>query len=638
MELSRRKALMAATSALVAGAVKASPSAGATAKPNILWLVSEDNNPYIGAYGDKLAHTPNLDALAKKGVLYRNAFSNGPVCAISRFGILTGVYAESCSPAQHMRANAHLPKELKTYPQYLREAGYYCANNWKEDWNCDAAGKEIWDDSSHTAQWYHRPPGKPFMAVYNDFTTHESQLFYDTLGRVKPVDVRVPDFLPDTPAVRQDIASYYNRIEIMDKNCGDRLAQLEKEGVADDTIVFYYSDNGGVLPRSKHFAFDEGLRTALIIYVPPKWQHLAPAPAGSEVTTPVSFIDLVPTLLSLIGQPKPPHMPGRALLGPFKGTPEELAFGSRDRMDERYDFVRTACDGRYRYIRNYNPDRPAGIPEAFAWMLKSYQSWESEHLAAQLNPVQDRFFQARPYEEFYDLHEDRDGTRNLIDDPKHQRRIATMRRALNRHMLAINDNGFIPEGAAAEGYFPSRDRKAYPLEKLMVLGERAAQRKASNLAFFRSNLTDENPIVRYWAANGIRGLGKAGASGRPVLEAMAASDTSVHTRIAAAHALAALGAEQSGVAVLTAILQSAEAMPIRLQAVDALTLIGEPSRAALPALMQAASAPPPPKGSGIDDYVAIASRHLAARLDGTYRPDMQVYGPWPMIKFPPPPL
>ncbi|HEX7854590.1 MAG TPA: sulfatase-like hydrolase/transferase [Sphingobium sp.] len=643
MDFSRRQAIAAASGALIAQLATSAASAASLDAPkelpNILWLVSEDNNPFLGAYGDTLAHTPNLDALAKKGVLYRNAFSNGPVCALSRFGILTGVYPESCSPAQHMRANAHLPKELKTYPEYLRDAGYYCVNNWKEDYNCDVDAKRIWDESSRDAQWYKRPAGKPFMAVYNDFTTHESQVFYTTPGRVKPEDVRVPDYLPDTPEVRGDIASYYNRIEIMDKNCGDRLAQIEKRGVADDTIVFYYSDNGGVAPRSKHFNYDEGFRTALIIYVPPKWQHLAPAPAGSVVETPVSYIDLVPTLLSLAGQPKAAHMPGRALLGPYKGTPEKLAFGSRNRMDERYDFVRTACDGRFRYIRNYNPDRPWGINEAFAWMMKSYQSWEAEHLAGHLNPAQDRFFQTRSYEEFYDLEGDPDEIHNLIDDPRHKGRIATMRRALDQHMLAINDNGFIPEGAAGEGFFESRDRKVYSLETLLPLGERAALRNPADFAYFSDKLTNANAIIRYWAANGIRGIGTAGAPARTGLRQMADGDASVHVRIAAAHALAMTGDPDNGVAILAAILESKEHMPVRLQAVDALTLIGEPSRAALPVLKRVVSAPPPPRNNdGFNDYVAIACRYLLAVLDGTYKPDLAIYGPWPTIKFPPPTL
>jgi arylsulfatase A-like enzyme len=589
--------------------------------PNILWIVSEDNNPYLGAYGDQIAHTPHLDALARKGVLYRNAFSNAPVCATSRFGILTGVYPESCSPANHMRANAHLPKELKTYPEYLREAGYYCLNNFKTDYNCDIDPKAIWDDSSRTAQWRNRPTGKPFMAVFNDLTTHESQIFFKTEGRVRPEDVRVPAYLPDSPEVRTDLASYYNRIEMMDANCGKRLAALEQDGLADDTIVFYYSDNGGVMPRSKHYSYDEGYRTCLMIYVPPKWQHLAPAPAGSVVETPVSYIDLVPTLLSLIGQPKAAHMPGRALLGPYAGVPETLAFGSNDRQGERYDFNRTVCDGRYRYIRNYRPDIPWGIPTSYSWVAKSYQSWGQEHGAGRLNAEQDRFFQTKPYEEFYDLKADRDQVQNLIDDPAQTRRIAGMRSVLDDHMYKINDNGFIPEGHSAEGYFESRNRSVYPLKKLMILAQQAAQQNPRNAALFRKHLADDNDLVRYWAAFGLRLLGSASSPAEAQLVQMTDHDVSPHVQIMAAYALTGLGGVERGVARLAALLDAEGSVPLRLQALSTLTLLGESARAALPSIRRAAQSD--------DETLHAAGRYLVAVLDGIYTPGYDLLDrPW----------
>lgn len=638
MAWSRRGALMAT----VGGAATLAGLTGcasvvrrpAQERPNILWMVSEDNNPNLGAYGDTLAHTPNLDALASRGVLYRNAFSNGPVCATSRFGILTGVYAESCSPANHMRANAHLPAEIKTYPEYLRESGYYCTNNSKTDYNCDVDPARIWNDSSVTAQWRNRPAGAPFMAVYNDFTTHESQIFFKTEGRVKPEDVRVPAYLPDTTEVRIDIASYYNRIELMDQHCGERLATLEQEGVAEDTIVFYYSDNGGVMPRSKHYGYDEGFRTCLIIYVPPKWQHLAPARPGSEVTEPVSFIDLAPTLLSLIGQPKPAYMPGRALLGPFAGAPEQLAFGMRDRMDERYDFNRTACDGRHRYIRNYLPDQPWGVPEVFAWSLKSYQSWEREHMARRLNPAQDRFFQSKPYEEFYDLHIDPDEIHNLIDDPDRERQIEEMRAALDRHMIEINDNGFIPEGAQGEGYFPSKDRSVYPLERLMSLAEKAAQGHAADIDAFRIELDDPNPLIRYWAVIGLRIVKQAALPAKADLIRLSAADPSPHVQIVAAQTIVGLGEADAGVSKLSAILDSQASKPLRLQAINALTLVGEPARAALPAIRRASTS---------YDDIGNAGRYLVAVLEGTYKPGSLRYllpggSTFPTAPLPPPPL
>jgi arylsulfatase A-like enzyme len=221
-------------------------------------LVSEDNNPWIGAYGDSLARTPNIDALAARGLLYRNAFSAAPVCAPSRFAILTGVHAESCAPANHMRARARLDGELRTYPEYLREAGYYCTNNDKTDYNCDVDAAAIWNESGKNAHWKNRPEGAPFLAVFNLGTTHESSLFQPVAGAVTLTEVRVPAYLPDTPEIRQDFASYYNLIERMDGELGARLRELEDAGLLDDTIVFYYSDNGGALPRTKRYCHDQG--------------------------------------------------------------------------------------------------------------------------------------------------------------------------------------------------------------------------------------------------------------------------------------------------------------------------------------------------------------------------------------------
>jgi hypothetical protein len=161
--------------------------------------VSEDNNPYLGAYGDRLAHTPNIDALARKGFRYRNAYSTVPVCAPSRFSILTGVPPESCAPAQHMRADAKLPKAFRTYPELMREAGYYCINNPKTDYNCDVDPKAIWDLQGLDGHWRKAPKDRPFLCVLNTGTSHEQHICADTPGRVKPAEVRIPAFVPDTP-------------------------------------------------------------------------------------------------------------------------------------------------------------------------------------------------------------------------------------------------------------------------------------------------------------------------------------------------------------------------------------------------------------------------------------------------------
>lgn len=491
------------------GVAFALPSAAADNRmPNILFLVSEDNNPFIGAYGDALAHTPTIDRLAREGVLFRNVYSNAPVCAPSRFGILTGVYPESCAPANHMRATARWPKPLTTYPEQLRQAGYFCANNAKTDYNCDVAPEAIWDQQGNAAHWRQRPAGQPFMAVFNYMTTHESRIFKPSPGRVTPDQIKLPAYLPDTPDIRQDFASYYNLMEKMDGQLAERLAELEADGLTDDTIIFYYSDNGGVLPRSKRYCYDEGLRCSLVVRVPPKWAHLAPGKPGTERIDPVSFIDLAPTLLSLAGMKIPAQMQGQPFMGKGRRAAKRYAFGMRNRMDERYDFQRTVTDGRWRYIRNYMPHRPLGQHQAFAWLAKGYQDWETAHRAGTLTPAQDRFFQQKPFEELYDLSVDKDQVINLIDDPKAARVLKDMRAALDRQMLSINDNGFIPEASPEEGYVESNDKTRYPLKQIMALAALAARRDPANLGELQANLAHSNPIMRHWAAAGLLMLGE----------------------------------------------------------------------------------------------------------------------------------
>ncbi|MEG3168041.1 sulfatase-like hydrolase/transferase [Sphingomonas sp. LB3N6] len=611
-----RRHILTGAGAAATLAATARAQTGRGPRPNILWVVSEDNNPLIGAYGDTLAHTPNIDALARSGILYRNVYSNAPVCAPSRFGILTGVYPESCAPANHMRAEAKLPAMLRTYPEYLRQSGYHCSNNAKTDYNCDVDPRRIWDTQGPTAHWRGRPAGKPFMAVFNYMTTHESMLFKPTPGRVGPADVQLPAYLPDTPGIRQDYASYYNLIEAMDAQVGARLAELEADGLADDTIVFYYSDNGGVLPRSKRYCYDEGLRCALIVRVPPKWAHLAPSVPGSTVTAPVSFIDLAPTLLSVAGVPKPATMAGTAFLGHNAGAPQRYAFGMRNRMDERYDFVRTVTDGRYRYIRNYMPHRPCGQNQAFAWLARGYQDWDRLHRAGQLDAVQDRFFRPRAFEEFYDLATDPDEVNSLVGNPAQIPRMVAMRRALDAHMIAIHDNGFIPEGDPAEGWLPSRAAGAYPLKTVMALGAAAARRDPRKLALFRTRLGHANGIIRYWAATGLLVLGTRAADAAPDLRRAMEADPSPQVRIVAAEALAGLSEPQRAVAVLADFLSPSHPTPVRLQAINALTYVSD-ARAALPAIRAAAN--------DEQEYLRNAGAYLTAILDGRYDPAVPLF-------------
>ncbi|TDC92509.1 sulfatase-like hydrolase/transferase [Actinomadura sp. 7K507] len=616
-EVPRRRMLAAGAGGVLAAALPARPAAAQQAGPNILWLVSEDNNPFIGAYGDPLARTPALDRLAREGVRYDNSFSSAPVCAPSRFAILTGVPPESCGPAEHMRAEGKIPSFLRGFPEYLREAGYFCTNNSKTDYNAPFDPAQVWDQSGIFAHWRWRPKGRPFFSVFNYMTTHENALFYAGPGKTRPEDVRVPAYLPDTPHIRTDRARYYDLMARMDTEVAARLAELERDGLAEDTIVFYYSDNGGVLPRSKRYCYDSGLRTALIVRFPRRWAHLAPAAPGSVIDSPVTSLDLAPTVLSLAGLKVPDHMSGAPLTGRRRPAP---AFGVRNRMDERYDMVRTVRDERYRYIRNYSPHRPYGQHLAYAWQQKGYQDWEKAHVDGTLTEIQDRFWRTKPAEELYDLRSDPDEVHDLTGDPGHRAVLERLRTALDDHILQVNDNGFIPEGSPLEGYDQSRAPGAYPLRRVLRLAAVAIQRDPARIALLTRDLDDGNEVIRYWAASGLLMLesGAGPAVGR--LADRLEAEPSVRVRIVLAEALARLGRTDPAVPFLADTLRDHRDPRVRLQAVNALTYIGKAAAPALPAISRSTLSS--------DEYVRNAARYLWLVLTGIYRPGTPVYLPF----------
>ncbi|MEI7936931.1 MAG: sulfatase-like hydrolase/transferase [Verrucomicrobiota bacterium] len=486
----------------------ATPTAqGHADRPNILWLVSEDNDTFVGCYGDPLAHTPTLDRLASQGVLFERCFAQ-PVCAPSRFTLITGMYSVTCGPAEHMRAQGKIPSWLKGFPVYLRKAGYYTSNNAKTDYNSPINMKEAWDASNRDAHWRKRPdPKQPFFSVFNHEVTHESCLFPVAESKLDfppldPARVRIPPYQLDTPEMRADWARYYNHMTLMDGQIAAKLKQLEVDGLADNTIVFYYSDNGGVLPRSKRFLQRSGTHVPLIVYFPPKWQHLAPAAPGSRIKDPVGFVDFAPTILSLAGVEIPDYMMGHAFAGLARGRTNEYAFCSRDRMDERYDMMRSLMNYRYLYIHNYRPELPYVQRLTYQFQARGYQSWAREAAAGHLTPATAQFWGEKPTEELYDLEADPDNVRNLVNDPAAREALEQMRTGLKRRVLEIKDNGFIPEGSLLEGYDTSRVPGAVPFERVVDLANLTSERKAENLPRLVAALDDPNEAIRWWGALG----------------------------------------------------------------------------------------------------------------------------------------
>ncbi len=578
-------------------------------RPNILWITSEDNGPFLGCYGDPLATTPNLDRLASEGILYENAYSTAPVCAPARCTIISGMYPPSLG-TQHMRSKEPVPPWVPFFPKLLRQAGYYCTNCVKKDYNMPEP-PGVWDESGRRAHYKKRPPGKPFFAVFNITVSHESRIHRPEKHlRHDPSKFRLPPYQPDTPEMRHDWAQYYDKVEEMDRRVGKLLAELEREGLAGETIVFYYSDHGGVLPRSKRFCYDSGLHVPMILRFPPKFRRLAPGAPGTRLKRIVSFVDLAPTVLSLAGVPIPSHMQGKAFLGEQAARPREYAYSFRGRMDERYDMVRTVRDGRYRYRRNFMPHRIYGQHIDYLWRAPSMRSWEREWKAGRCNPTQSAFWGPKPPEELYDTWNDPWEVKNLAGDPALRDTLLRMRRACREWMLDIRDTGVIPEGLMLEWskkrplYDITHDR-AFPMEEVLHAAWIATERNPARLPEILAMLRAKNPLLRYWGATGVLVLGRAAAEAVSDLGALLA-DPAGDVRVTAAEALCALGRASEGLPLLEKELFSPNPWVV-LHAANSLESLGPAARPARAALERAAR-------TSANKYIHRAAAYTAGKF------------------------
>ncbi len=590
-------------------------------RPNILWLTSEDNSPLLGCYGDPVAHTPTLDKLAREGVLYERCFAQ-PVCAPARFTIITGMYAATAGPAQHMRAQGKIPSWLNGFPAFLREAGYYTSNNAKTDYNSPISPAKAWDECSQKAHWRDRGATQPFFSVFNHDVTHEHRIFPGEepevdFPRTDPASVRIPPYQPDTPEMRKDWALYYDDMRLMDSQIAEKLRELDRAGLAENTIIFYYADNGGILPRSKRFLQQSGTHVPLIVYYPPKWRHLAPAAPGTRIKEPVSFVDLAPTVLSLAGVKIPAYMQGHAFAGPAKDRPNEFVFTTRDRMDERYDMMRSVIDERWLYIRNFRPDLPYVQPLDYMFRARGYQSWARVAAEGKLTLATAKYWGAKPAEELYDMNADPDSVTNLASAPEHRAVLTQMRARLRQRMIDIKDNGLLPEGSALEGYEASHAPNAWSVEQVVDLAVLASERDAANLPKFVAALSDPSEPVRWWAAQGCTLLGDKAASAEPALR-RCLNDASGAVVVAAAEALARLGQVNAALAALERCIEDTRNPGAILQAGNVLDRLGEIARPAIPAMKKAlAEAKPAPQGNFPPQYIL---KHTIGVLEGRTSP------------------
>ena len=361
-------------------------------RPNILWLTSEDNSiDWVGAYGNPHAETPNLDQMARDGFLYMNCFANAPVCAPSRSTWITGMLAIS-NGTYLMRSRYEIPHDrIPYYPDMLRKSGYYVANDQKTDFNIGGRNDSDPWDFHGKIKWDELPQKQPFFQVPNHTDSHESRAFKSEESDVlhDPSDTRLRAYHPDVPSMRKNYAHYHDAMKRMDTKIGRALAKLEELGLAENTIVVYVSDHGGVLPRSKRYLFQSGLHCPLIIRIPEKFKHLYPAEKpGMKVEEIVSFVDMPKTWLSITGAEIPASMQGRVFLGDSAEAPRDYHFAFRGRMDERLESARAITDGRYLYIRSYMPFLPWMQRLEYLWRMAAWLAVNHGDKAAGLETLQ----------------------------------------------------------------------------------------------------------------------------------------------------------------------------------------------------------------------------------------------------------
>jgi arylsulfatase A-like enzyme len=566
----------------------------AAERPNILWITAEDMSPTLGCYGDEYSTTPNIDAFAKRSLKYPHAFASAPVCSPSRSCLIHGVMATSLG-TQQMRSANPIPSYMQGFPSLLRKAGYFTSNNVKTDYNC-GNWKEIieasWDAQNATAHWRQRPANKPFFSIFNLMTSHQSRTmvwpyekFQTEIQRQlspdeihNPAKAPIPPYYPDTPIVRQTVARFYDCVTVMDKQVGELLSQLEADGLADDTIVFFYSDHGSGMPRHKRALLDSGMHIPMLVHVPQKWQRFANAKPNTSTDRLVSFPDFAPTVLNIAGIEIPPYMQGRPFLGkettPSKIASRRFVFGHRDRVDEVFDLARSVRSQRFLYIRNFMPH--LGYNQRTSWPDQGAIRHEFYSAAAggRLTVPQQHFMSpTRPSEELYDCQRDPLNLVNLAKSPDHQDVLKLMRRALRRHVIESKDLGFIPEAFAwkwsAGKTAYDKARESYDVSSVFAA---ACDIGYANEAEFRKHLGSTNPAIRYWGAMGL--TAKTELSPESFLSLKAGlNDDSISVRVQCADALCRHSKLDLGLPILAQTLEHKNLIAV-LHAARTIELLG----------------------------------------------------------------
>jgi len=519
--------------------------------PNIIWLTTEDNSSHhMRLYNENGVIMPAIEKLASEGIVFNNAFSNAPVCSVARSTLITGCYAPRIFTQFHRRAkHVPLPNDLMPMPYYLKKAGYYTTNNSKQDYNF-ILPDEVWDESSTKATYKNRQPGQPFFHVQNHTVTHEGNLHFsqeiiDKTSDKDLEDIKVFPYHPDTKTFRFSYYHFQNRHKLADQQMGGFLRELNEQGLMEDTIIFYYGDHGGVLPRSKGYAYESGLQIPLVVYVPKKWQHLFPYDRGSRSQTFVEFVDLAPTVLALAGIKPPMGMDGTPVMG--KGlqksqiNKKNTAFGYADRFDEKYDLVRTLRVGKFKYIRNYQPFNMDALFNFYRYKMLAYKEWLSLYRNGKLNDIQSQFFQPKTPEALYNINLDPHEVNDLSKSEDHKEILLQMRGRLQERISSMPDLSFYPEPYLLDNALENptafgQNNKAAIAELIAIADLNLAPFEKVE-AKIKAALRDKNPWKRYWGLIVCSSFGTKAKGLVPLIQSILKTDKENLVRIRAAEYL-----------------------------------------------------------------------------------------------------
>jgi uncharacterized sulfatase len=413
---------------------------------NVVWIVGEDMGPELGCYGDPQAITPNMDRLAREGARFTRCFTHAPVCAPSRHGLITGQYPIKTG-AHHMRSTLINPPV--TFTKLLRDAGYFVAWPGKTDFNF----KQPASFADSTENWWKKdaPLKEPFFAYANFTQSHESQVRNDNnkypantkrltaAQRHDPAKMDLPPFWPDAPEVREEVARYYDLCTSVDYDVGDILAWLDKQGVADHTVVIFFGDHGRGMPRYKRWVYDTGTHVPLLV----RWPgQLKPGSVREEL---VGFVDLPATTLSLAGVKVPENFDGQVFLGPNAAPARKYVYAARDYMDETFDRIRSVRDKRWQYVRNFAAELSHSQIISYMEIGKTMQVWRKWFAEGRLSEAQRQFFApTKPNEELYDTESDPYELKNVATNPENSARLEELRGALDEWLKKTDDKGAIP--------------------------------------------------------------------------------------------------------------------------------------------------------------------------------------------------